>query len=192
MTSSKKSPTTSRKEKESAGKKSQKIAPAPATGKELIVQENKAGRAIYDPMSFYQEIVHKTNIFFKIFEKEEKAIEYICFHFLSNDMSRYKKSRKFHGTRCSPVPKRTKRLLIADTQASESENEDPRDSEDHTNTFERSLQVLQQTDDLVAFPECIGKSVKEIIHLKLGISNTTKYRKVYSQVDNVWVVYWRD
>ena len=158
----------------------------------MVQLHNEVERANYDPMSFYQELVHKTNIYFKIFEKEEKAIDYICFHFLSNDMSRYKKSRKFHGTRCSPVPKRTKRLLIADTQASESENEDPRDCEDDTTALERYLQESHPTDDLVAFPECIGKSVKEIIHLKLGISNTTKYRKVYSQVDNVWVVYWKD
>lgn len=158
----------------------------------MVQVHNEVERDVYDSMSFYQELVHKTNIYFKIFEKEEKAIEYICFHFLSNDMSRYKKSRKFLGTRCSPVPKRRKRLLIADTEASESENEEPRESEDETYSLERYLQEADPTDDLVAFPECIGKSVKEIIRLKIGISNTTKYRKVYSQVDNVWVVYWRD
>lgn len=102
-------------------------------------------------------------------------MDFIKERFLHNNMKRYKKSRKFCGTRCSPVPQRRP---FNGMRLHESEPE--------------TEPVFDPTVHLVAFPECVGKTIDEIVALKIAISNSTKYRKVYSQVDKRWVVYWRN
>jgi hypothetical protein len=134
---------------ESIGKKSRNID-----------TQSSSEPEIYSESTVYEKQVKRILIKYKVFNTEENAIDFIKETFLNNNMKRYKKSVKFHGTRCSPM----KFTFDSDS-----------DSDNH----------------LVGFKECLGKSIDEIVAMKIGISNTTKYRKVYSQVDKRWVVYWR-
>lgn len=141
------------------------------------VAVKKVQREVYLENTEYQREVDRLLIKFKVFETERKAMDFIKERFLRNNMKGYKQSRKFRGTRCSPVPQR---IPFNGMRLGEYESEPETES------------VIDPTVHLVAFPECIGKSIDEIVALKIGISNSTKYRKVYSQVDKRWVVYWRN